>query len=471
MAKLFKKPRVSTFVFYGFLLTLIIAFLLLMSSLMGKLKTHLEKYQASHINTQYRQVFEEYFEDPDWAALYEQAGMVDTEFESKEAFAAYMEAKVGSQELICFLESNGTNSKRCPVYLGNEEIGAFYIVLIPEAKPEKDPWYYKIPFAESLVNKLKVQRWKYDGLELVQPERELSVTVTTEDNRIVYINGVPLGQQQLISTTHTKIDSYLPEGVQGMRRQSFYQDGLLVKPEVTVTDLNGNPIAIRENAPGYYSEVFAAQEQEPELEQYIISAAQTYCRYMIVDARLSELSPYYDTSSKIYQDITSTELWGVAKPMSTRLGDASVTEFYRYNDEIVTARVQTVLYAMRYDGTEREYPLDTTFFLRKAETGEYKIFASNNMDLQETTTMVRLRFFVDGQLLESRMVDASSAQLALPSVEVPEGKRFAGWYQATTDETGNQTLSLIFLPKEGENTVFIPSNTSLTVMDLQALFE
>ena len=34
MSKLFRKPRISTFVFYGFLLVLIIAFLLLMSSLM-----------------------------------------------------------------------------------------------------------------------------------------------------------------------------------------------------------------------------------------------------------------------------------------------------------------------------------------------------------------------------------------------------------------------------------------------------
>ena len=87
MAKFFKKPRWTTPVFYGVLLIVIIAFFLFMSGLMDKLNIHLEKYQASHINTQYRKVFDQHFSQPDWGKLYGEAGLEDTPYES--AFAGY----------------------------------------------------------------------------------------------------------------------------------------------------------------------------------------------------------------------------------------------------------------------------------------------------------------------------------------------------------------------------------------------
>ncbi|MGM9600070.1 MAG: hypothetical protein ACI3W5_00615 [Faecousia sp.] len=470
MAKIFKKPRASTVIFYTLLLVVIVAFYLFMSGLMGKLKTHLENYQRSHINTQYRLVFEERFGDPDWGALYDEAGFEDTAFEDKQAFITYMEAKVGDRELICFLESNGTEGKKCPVYLGDEEIGAFYMVMEPEAEPETEPWYYKIPFAKSLVSKLKVQSWHYDGLTLNAPKRELSVTVTTEGDRIVYVNGVALGEDQLISTTSTKAEEYLPEGLHGMRRQSFYQDGFLVTPVVTVTDLNGNPIEMVEEAPGRYTEVFTQQESEENLEDFMISAAKTYCQYMITATDAYSLRSYFDTSSDAYKNIIHSERWMQAYS-GYRFGDATISSFYRYSDDVVSARIIMNLYVKRSNGTEKTYPLDTTFLMQKNASGKYLIFDTNNMELQEAATLVRLRFYVDGELVESAMVDAASSQLTLPQVEVPEGKTFAGWYLSATDGSGNQTLSLIFLPKDGETTVYIPADTDLTAMDLQARFE
>ncbi len=470
MAKLFKKPRASTVIFYGLLLAAIAAFYFFMSGLMGKLTAHLDKYQNAHVNTQYRLVFQEYFGDPDWGMLYDEAGMQDTPYESKEAFVEYMEAKVADQELICFLESNGTNGKKCPVYLGDEEIGAFYMVSPSDTEPETDPWYYKIPFAKSLVNKLKIQNWTYDGLTLVQPQRRLSVTVTTEGDRIVYINGVALTEAQLISTTQTLAEQYLPEGLHGMRRQSFYADGFLVKPEVTATDLAGNPIALTEVSPGMYTETFTPQEMDTNMQALIIDAAKVYCQYMINATEPYSLSFYFDTSSQLYRNIVYTELW-MQNYQTYRFAEPVVSDFYRYSDDTVSIRIAMGLYVRRYDGTEKEYPLDTTYFLKKQPDGKYKIFAANNMDLQQPTTLVRLRFFVDGRLVDSQMVDTAASQLTLPQVEAPEGKTFTGWYLAATAEDGTQILSRIFLPKDGENTVFIPEGTDLTVMDLQALFE
>lgn len=470
MAKIFKKPRWTTVVFYSVVLIVIVAFYFFMTNLMGKLTAHLENFQENHINSKYRQVFESYFADPDWGKLYDEAGMADTAFEGKEAFVAYMTQKVGDQELICFLESAGTDAKRCPVYLGNEEIGAFYMSSPAQPKPETDPWYYKIPFAESLVNKLKVQHWNYDGLTLVEPKRQLSVTVTTEGDRTVYVNGVALGEEYLISTTYTLAEQYLPEGLHGMRRQSFYADGFLVAPQVTAADKDGNPIELVELSPGVYSEVFTQQESEKEIEELVVDAAKVYCQYMIEATGSSSLRKYFDTAGQAYKDITSSEQW-MQDYQTYRFGEATLSSFYRYSEDTVSIRLAMSLYVRRFDGSEKEYPVNTTFLMKKGDDGSYKVYATNNQELQKATTLVRLRFYSGGQLLESRMVDASANQLELPQVTAPEGKQFTGWYLATTAEDGSQTLSRIFLPKEGETSVYISAEKGLTAMDLQARFE
>lgn len=470
MAKIFKKPRWTTVVFYSVLLTLIVAFYFVMSSLMGKLSDHLERFQQNHINSRYRQVFEQHFAQPDWGQLYDEAGMEDTAYEGKDAFVEYMQAKVGDQELICFLESAGTDAKRCPVYLGDEEIGAFYMSSPPQQHSEKDPWYYSIPFAESLVNKLKVQQWNYDGLTLVEPKRQQSVRVTTEGDRIVYINGVALTDDYLVSTTSTLAEQYLPEGLHGMRRQSYYADGFLVAPQITVTDLQGNPITVVEESPGVYSEVFTPQQSEQQIEEFVVDAAKVYCQYMIQATGSSSLRKYFDTNSQAYQDITSSDQW-MQEYQTYRFGEATLSSFYRYSEDVASVRLTMSLYVCRFDGTEKEYPVNTTFLVKKGEDGNYKVFATNNQELQKTTTLVRLRFYTDGQLLESRMVDASVSRLELPQVTAPEGKRFAGWFLSSTSQDGSQTLSLIFLPKDGENSVYISAENGLTAMDLQARFE
>ncbi len=471
MAKIFKKPRTSTFVFYGLLIVAIAAFFLFMSNLMDKLDAHLAKFQASHINTKYQQEFDRLFADPDWAQLYEEAGIEDTQYEGKQAFADYMQAKVGDQELTCFLASNGITGKKCHVYLGNEEIGTFYMESDPIPEPEEEPWYSDIPFAKSLVAKLSLQSWHYDHLTLNMPQRNHSVTIATADDRIVYVNGVALTDAHRISTTFTLAESYMPEGIEGLRRQVFTESGFLMPPQVTVTDLVGNPIEIVKDDSGNYAEVYAQQAQEPELEEFIINAAKTYCRYMILDTGSYLLSQYYDTSSKTYKDIVNTDRWAIKKPKSYRFGEAVVSGFYRYNDELVTARVTMILYAMREDGSEKEYPLDTTLFLKKTESGSYLVYDTNNIDIQQSTTMVRLRFFQDDQLVETMQVDAAAKQVQLPKLEVPEGKTFTGWFQKTIDAQGNQSLSLVFLPEDETNIIYIPEEIDLSAMDLYARFE
>ena len=54
------------------------------------LRDWLTRYELAQPTTKSGEVFESLFSNPDWGALYELAGIQDTAYESKDAFAGYM---------------------------------------------------------------------------------------------------------------------------------------------------------------------------------------------------------------------------------------------------------------------------------------------------------------------------------------------------------------------------------------------
>ncbi len=468
MAKIFRKPRASTVIFYTLVLLAIGGFFYIMSGALSTLNTYLQEYQASHINTRYQEEFQALFADRDWGKLYDLAGIEDTEYESRQAFIDYMQAKVGSEQLTCFIESNGTSGKKCPVYAGNTEIGVFYMESAPEP-PMPDPWYYQIPFVETVVGSLKMQSWERTGLTLHYARNE-GVSICTDGDRIVYVNGIALTNEYLTSTMVTKAESYLPQGLHGARRQTFYVDGFLVAPEVTATDLQGNPIQLVETAPGQYSEVFPQMEIPEYLKERLIQAGQTYCRYMIGIGGPTKLREYFHKGTNTYKSITGTDLWTMQDYIDYRFSEPLVSEYYAYSEELVSVRLEMSLFVMRPDRSEKEYAVNATFFMSKDENGVFKVQEMTNVDIQATFTQVRLRFYLDGDLVASQMVDSAAKQLQLPQVGIPQGKSFDGWFQYITNEDGNQTLTLVFAAQEGTATVYLAQGTQLQPMDLHARF-
>ncbi len=467
MARIFHKPRVSTLIFYPVLLILIGVFFYMMSGLMDKLNNYLETYQAAHINTQYRQVFQELFDDPDWGALYDQAGIPDTIYEGRNAFVDYMEAKVGDAKLNCFIESNGTAGKKCLVYLEEEEIAVFYMESEEEAVTQR-PWYFDIPFVETVIGALKLQAWHPTGDLLLHYSRQKDVSITTEADRIVSVNGVALTDAHRTSYTECVVESYLPEGLHGSRRQSFYLDGLLVEPEVTVTDLSGNVMEVIQVAPGQYMEIFEQPQISQELSTFIVDAGKVYSRFMINKAYEWDLKKYFDPSGSAYKSIISNELW-MQSYGDYRFGDPVISEYRSYGKNLFSARLTMSLFCSRR-GVEREYPVDITFFIQE-NSGAYKVTSMTNVAVQATATTVRLQFVQDDTLVATQMVGAAAKQLTLPAVEAPEGKVFSGWFRKTTAKDGSQTYSLVFQPQEGSTTVYLSGDPLLEPMTLYALFE
>ena len=446
-----KKPVTKgTIVFYAIYLLLIIAFFIGMSYVMGLLGDWLVRFEASQPETKSQEVFEQLFKDPDWNELYYMAGFQDTLFESKDTYATYMKNKVGSQELTYIKTSAGlTGGHKYIIKLGEENLGTFTL-------------------QNDVVGDLEIPDWKLDTVELFM-DRRADVTIRTQPGHIVSINGIPMNESYIVATTSTVLEDYVPEGYHGDRSVTYYTDGLLMTPEVTITDENGNTLECAYDAEtDTYYEVLP---QQPEITQAqydaVVNATKSYAKHMI-GASGAKLSSYFNTSSDLYKFITSNELWfrGYA---GYYFSEAKVSEFRSYSDNMFSARIQITLNVERSNGSIKEFDIDHTFFAKTNSNGVWKVFEMTNVDLQKEISEVRLTFKVDNLIVHEAMYDAHSTTLKTPEVTIPEGQQFLGWFQELRDENGDTTLKLMFQPDENGN-VTLPHGYVLEHMVLIARF-
>ena len=92
--------RKSTIIFYSIYLFVIVAFFVGMHFALQPLEAWLARYEASQPEQKCQEVFQDLFADPDWAEIYELAGIQDTAFEGKQAYAAYMQAALAQNAPI-----------------------------------------------------------------------------------------------------------------------------------------------------------------------------------------------------------------------------------------------------------------------------------------------------------------------------------------------------------------------------------
>lgn len=446
-----KKPfPVGTAVFYAFYLLLIISFFVGMNSVTDILSDWLTRFESSQPATKSQEIFDQLFADPNWEELYDMVGFQDTLFESKDTYAAYMEDKVGDQELTYVKTSAGlSGGHKYVIKLGDENLGTFTL-------------------QNDVVGELEIPDWKLDSVELFMA-READVTIRTQPGHIVSINGFQIGEDYIVAKTSTVLDDYAPEGYHGDRTVTYYTDGLLMTPEVTITDENGNQLECTYDAKtNTYSEVLP---QAPEISKTeydtILGATQNYAKFMI-GVYGTNLNNHFNTSSDLYKSILSNELW-FRGYTGYYFGKETISEYRRYGDDIFSARIQIVLNVKRSDGSIKEFDIDHTFFAKKNANGVWKVFKMTNVDLQEVISEVRLTFTVNNEVIHQDMYNANSTTLTTPSITVPEGQQFLGWFREVRDENGDTTLQLMFKPDENGN-VSLPHGYVLEHMVLFARF-
>ncbi len=445
-----KRPSVGTIVFYSAYAVLVLGFCFVLLGALNALKDWLTRYEASQPDVKCQQVFDDLFRDPDWELLYDAAGIQSTRFEDKTYFAKYMKERIGDGVLTYNETSAGlSGNHKYIVKLGNEKIASF--LLLGDEKKDSD-----------------IREWTLGDISLFYTADQ-SVTILTQEGRQVLVNGVPLNENDCIRKTLTYAERYLPEGLSGRRTNTYQIDGLLLPPEVTVLDENGQTLSLDyDEATHTYSEPVQADAYDESERARVLETAQVYCRYMIGNIYLNQLRQYFDPNSEIYNTIGHISTWMQSYSGYT-IDDGVIHDFCRYSDDLFSARVTMTMYVTRWDKTVKEYALDSTFFFTRID-GKWMVSNMTNVDVQKEIAYIRLTYVCDDRILGSGFVDAESAQLTAPLAPVPEGKTFAGWFRRSSDESGKETYQLVFQPDEN-SVISLPDDIRMDPMTLYALFE
>lgn len=448
--KFFHKPRLSTIIFYSFYVLLIAAFFLGMQKVLTPLEDWLTRYEASQPEKKCEEVFTSLFSDPDWGELYDLADIEDTTYEGSEAFVAYMEAKAAGKEITYVETSAGlSGDHKYIVKLDGEKIGTFTLTGGTDSQTE-------------------IPEWKLGKVELFFTRTE-SVFVEKRPGYTVSINGVALDDSYTIRTVTTDAEKYLPEGLHGYRLEVQTISGLLVPPQVTVTDENGNPVTMNyDTDTKSYTLPPVTMEMTEQEQAFVKNTLETFAKYMIKAATKKQLESCCVPNSEVYITISNIDRW-MQDYRNYEISPIAYNNFYRYSDTLFSVRAAMTNKVTRNDGTVKDYEMDYTLFFTLDASGKWLLSDMTQVEISHQTELVRLTFLDGETVLESVFIDTSSKTLTLPAVTVPEGKVFSGWARQDTDGNGKTTMTIVFKPEE-TNTVIL-SDEKLVPMTLYALFE
>ena len=452
-----KGPRMGGVIFYTFYFMFILLFFVASFFGLKWLQGWLVDYEAAQPTVKCEEVFNELFADPDWAALYDMSGAEDSLFEGKDAFVAYMEAKVGDAELTYLETSAGLSKdfqvKKYVVQLGEEKVATFTLDGIQESKTD-------------------IPDWQLGSVELFLT-RDNSIRIEKMDGHIAYVNGVALDDSYTIQIASTSAEDYLPIGLTGVRMCTQEVTGLMAAPTVTVVDSEGNTKEVTYNeATNTYVEMTESNSMPDEHKELALEAVKTYCKWMIEEiTNRGTVAKYFDSSSDVYKNIVSVagQLW-MQDHNGYKFTNDSVTDYAMYGDSIFSVRVSTSLMVTRTDGTVKEYAFDQALFFNKKDNGSWLCYEMTNVDVSQPRGEVRLTFMDGDEVLTTGFYDTDASNLTAPVLSAPEGKVFAGWVRKGVDENGRTTLTIMFQP-DSEGKVTIPEGTTLEPMVLYAYFQ
>ena len=447
----YKGNKTVTRVFYTCYFLLILAFCAGTFFFYNFLVDWLKQFEAAQPTVKSQEVFTDLFADPDWQELYGLAGMEDTAYEGKDAFVAYMEAQVGDAPLTFAETSAGlSGDHKYLIRMGDRTLG--YFTLTNHADKEEP-----------------IPDWQLGEVHLNVNRRE-TVTVQKLEGHTVYINGKALFDTDTVQIVSTLAEKYLPGGVSTVRLHRQQVDGLLVAPEVTILDENGQPCdVVYDEAIGIYMEQLPTADEIPEeLARRAIEAGEAYS-YFMVNRNTSLFAKYFVTGTETYRAIIGMDRWQ-QRSKSAAITGQEVSNYVRYSEDLFSVRVKMTMELTRGDDSIKEYPMDATLFLENRK-GEWKVIAMTNLDVTAYTSQVKLTFMNGDTLLSSVFVpEEPNESIFTPNVTAPEGQVFAGWATKEVAEDGTVTMTLHYTCDERFR-LMIPDEGKLEPATLYALFE
>lgn len=462
-----KGPRIGGVIFYTLYFMFILIFFIATYIGLNWLQGWLTDYELAQPTVKAEQVFQQIFSDPDWGALYESAGAQDSEFEGKEEYVNFMEAKMGDAALTYMETSAGlSGDKKYNVRLGDETVASFTLV------DKNKVGNLDLSNLENLEDITDIPNWTLGKVEVFF-QRQGSYLIEKLDGYTVTVNGVALDESYVIQKATTKAEDYLPEGTTGFVMETLEVTGLMEKPEVAVTNEDGAAVEVTyDDVTRTFTARTESNTMSEEEKEVALGAAKINCLWMIEEEKdRGQIAKYFDPSYKPYNDIVkTTELW-MQNHNGYEFANESVTDYARYSDDIFSVRVSMDLIVTRTNGTTKTWNYAASLFFHKSESGKWLVFERTNIDVSQPVGKVRLTFMNGNTELTTGFFYTDAKEVITPVIAVPEGQVFTGWVTISTAEDGSTVYNLEFQPDPTTGNVAIPEGTVLKPMTLYAYFE
>lgn len=350
-AKTGKKKRVKFPIFYAIYGTLLVAVFIALYIGLSALSAFLHDYEHALPKYVAEDVFQTYFNPCDFEAVYNIADCDDiSAFDGKEGFVRYMKAQTDGKEIAYREVSAGLGDiKKYFVLADSKKFSEFTL----RKSGEKNAHNFDL--------------WELDTITpLYKAEKSIKIKALT--NSTVYINNLSLTKDHTVSDEiHTEVNKHLPEGVPGISYIVYEVKGLLNEPAAHVLDRFGNESVLTfDEEEGLYTEAInydAALAQA--LSAHVIEAAETYAKYLTMDATTTQLRKYFDQTSKIYNYLLTSERYWYTPHISYKFEGSSAAEFYAYTDEVFSCRYTGTMFVYKTASEVFSYKMNLSMYFKK----------------------------------------------------------------------------------------------------------
>ncbi|MBQ3865900.1 MAG: hypothetical protein II776_03280 [Clostridia bacterium] len=366
-------PKKKTFwIVYGAVVALL---LIVLAVALAVLTAFLSAYEASQPVHAAQDLFDECFAGGDFSRAYEKSGFAPGPFEDVSAVDAALKRWGEGKDLVFYpVKAEPDRARYNVIYAdpvqeetATEEEGAvshrdvsLKIATMVFRRSEKDLGF-------------GFKGWEFDKLEMDLAGRE-SVTVTAPAGAVLTVNGKVVPDEMIVSSEESPYNAFLPEGVTGITWTEYRVEGLFAAPEVKCADKDGRDMALEADGSGKLTaRLNYRQDLEAELSDFVRKGMEAYACFIQADGPIGNVAKYFDTSSLFYRNTARNPGVWVIDHNGYHFENETVTDFYAYNDEIVSCRVDMTQVLTKSRSEDYRDHMRMTVFLHKVK-GAWRIF-------------------------------------------------------------------------------------------------